>query len=404
MGRHKVWTALGTLLLLVIGLGAGLGSLAAGGTAASPVAARYANAASLVTAMKAHGFTCPGVKYTGSGAASCQSPAATLWTFSSAKATPPRMRALGNDMIKLAAALHRTEAADVGPNWVVVGTPRFAARVQHALGGQLLGASAAASTPSMPAPPSNSLSGPVGTVYTVTDSSGSKMSVTLTKVIDPAQGADQFTTPNSGSRFVGAVFTITGVSGTFSDDANSNATLIGSNGQTYTADFDTIAGYTNFNGGMYSVSAGENSVGAVTFQLPATVKVAKIEWSANGGFGGAPAEWLVPAAASPASAATGPWAVVQAYYSDITARDYAAAWQLLGNQPQGPGYASFVAGYASTGRQTVHKTSQAGNQVSYTLRSDNPDGTVQTYQGTDTVTGGKIVAANVVQTSGPAAA
>ena len=32
------------------------------------------------------------------------------------------------------------------------------------------------------------------------------MSVTLTQVIDPAQGADQFTTPDNGNRFVGAVF------------------------------------------------------------------------------------------------------------------------------------------------------------------------------------------------------
>jgi hypothetical protein len=63
-----------------------------------------------------------------------------------------------------------------------------------------------------------------------------------------------------------------------------------------------------------------------------------------------------------------------------------------------------VAGYASTGRQTVRKISQSGDQVSFTLRSDNPDGTVQTYQGTVTVTGGKIVASNVVQTGGPASA
>jgi hypothetical protein len=42
--------------------------------------------------------------------------------------------------------------------------------------------------------------------------------------------------------------------------------------------------------------------------------------------------------------------------------------------------------------------------VSFTLRSDNPDGTVQTYQGTDALTGGKIVASNVVQSGGPAAA
>src|ERR1700719_2005269 len=120
------------------------------------------------------------------------------------------------------------------------------------------------------------------------------MTVTLTKMIDPALGADQFTAPGNANRFVGAVFTITGISGTFSDDANNDATLIGSNSQTYSADFDSIAGYTNFNNGEYDISAGENSVGAVTFQVPLTVKVTKIEWSANGGFGGAPAEWLVP--------------------------------------------------------------------------------------------------------------
>jgi hypothetical protein len=262
---------------------------------------------------------------------------------------------------------------------------------------------ALASTKAAPSP-SNSLSGPVGTVYTVTDQSGNKISVTLTKVIDPAQGADQFNTPGNGNRFVGAVFTITGISGTFSDDANSDATLIGSNGQTYTFDSGSIAGYTNFNYGEYNVSAGENSVGAVAFQLPLTVNVTKIEWSANGGFGGAPAEWLVPAAARTATTGTAPWAVVKTYYNDITVRDYAAAWRLLGYHPQGAGYTSFVAGYANTGRQTVKKISQSGDQVSFTLRSDNPDGTVQTYQGTATVTGGKIVASNTVQTGGPQAA
>jgi hypothetical protein len=99
-----------------------------------------------------------------------------------------------------------------------------------------------------------------------------------------------------------------------------------------------------------------------------------------------------------------PWAIVKAFYNDITVRDYAAAWRLLGYQPRGAGFASFVAGYASTGRQTVSKISQSGDQVSFTFRSDNPDGTVQTYQGTDSVTGGKIVTSNVVQTGGPASA
>lgn len=242
-------------------------------------------------------------------------------------------------------------------------------------------------------------------MYTVADSNGNKISVILTKVIDPAEGADQFTTPDSGNRFVGAVFAIAGISGTFSDDANSDATLIASNGQTYSADFDSIAGYTNFDAGQYTVSAGENSVGAVTFQVPLAVTVSKIEWSANDGFGGTPAEWLVPAATQSAKAGTGPWPVVDSFYRDISLRDYAAAWQLLGRHLQGDSsYSGFAAGYVNTGRQTVTKVSQSGDQVSFMLRSDNPDGTVQTYQGTDTVSGGKVMASDVVQTSGPAAA
>ena len=214
-------------------------------------------------------------------------------------------------------------------------------------------AAASASTSAAPSP-SNNLSGPVGTTYTVNDQSGDKISVTLTRVIDPAQGADQFTAPDRGNHFVGAVVHITGISGTFSDDANNDATLIGSNGQTYTADFDSISGYTNFNDGEYNVSSGEKYVGAITFQVPVAVKVAKIEWSANGGLGGAPAEWQVPAATGTSTVGTDPWTVVSAYYRDVTARDYAAAWRLLGTQMRNESYAKFMTGYADTGPPESH--------------------------------------------------
>jgi len=44
------------------------------------------------------------------------------------------------------------------------------------------------------------LSGPIGTVFTDSDGNGNKMDVTLTKVIDPAQGADQYTAPSASNR------------------------------------------------------------------------------------------------------------------------------------------------------------------------------------------------------------
>jgi hypothetical protein len=107
-------------------------------------------------------------------------------------------------------------------------------------------------------------------------------------------------------------------------------------------------------------------------------------------------------AAAPAAAASknpgGAWTVVSAFYADITKKDYAAAWALLGFDPNGASYAQFVAGYADTGTQTVTEVSESGDQVSFTLKSNNPDGTVQTYSGTDTVQNGRIVAASIVQT------
>ena len=130
--------------------------------------------------------------------------------------------------------------------------------------------------------------------------------MTLVKVIDPAQGADQFTTPNSGERFVGAVFRITALKGSPQDeDANNDAVIVGSNGQSYTADFSDIAGYTNFADGVIHVAQGETEIGAVTFQVPTTVKVAKIQWGASSNFGSA-VQWdlQLPAAASASTTAS----------------------------------------------------------------------------------------------------
>ena len=105
-------------------------------------------------------------------------------------------------------------------------------------------------------------------------------------------------------------------------------------------------------------------------------------------------------ATTPAAAPAGadPWAVISAFYGDITSKDYAAAWTLLGFHPNGASYAAWVAGYADTGAQTVTEISESGDQVSFNLTSNNPDRTVQTYTGTDTVQNGRIVAASVVQT------
>ncbi len=69
------------------------------------------------------------------------------------------------------------------------------------------------------------------------------------------------------------------------EDANNDAVIVGANGQSYTADFDDIAGYTNFADGVIHVAQGDTVTGAVTFQLPERVKVAKVQWGVSSNFG-----------------------------------------------------------------------------------------------------------------------
>jgi Domain of unknown function (DUF4352) len=119
--------------------------------------------------------------------------------------------------------------------------------------------------------------------------------VTLTQVIDPAQPSNQYITPNAGDRFVATVFTIKNVSSkSGTGDANNNASVIGSNNQTYTADFDTVSECTNFDNGEFQLGPGESATGCVVFQLPTSVTVTKVHWTPDSGFASDFGEWLVP--------------------------------------------------------------------------------------------------------------
>jgi hypothetical protein len=155
------------------------------------------------------------------------------------------------------------------------------------------GNSAAATDTASPAATHKAAPARVGSYFDVQDDSGDTYRVTLVKVIDPAQGADEFSTPDNGKRFVGIAFKIKALKGSPQDeDANNDAAIVGSNGQVYSADFDDIAGYTNFDNGTIHVAQGDTQTGSVTFQVPDKVKVAEVQWTASGGFG-ATVQWDV---------------------------------------------------------------------------------------------------------------
>jgi len=97
---------------------------------------------------------------------------------------------------------------------------------------------------------------------------------------------------------------------------------------------------------------------------------------------------------------TDPWAVVSAYYRDVSSRKYAKAWALINSGlATGQTYQQFVAGYACTGTEQPTKLGQSGHQVNFNLTVVNDcTGTAQHYTGSDTVRGGKIVTADVTRT------
>lgn len=96
---------------------------------------------------------------------------------------------------------------------------------------------------------------------------------------------------------------------------------------------------------------------------------------------------------------TDPWAVVSAYYGDIESGNYEQAYALIGNgATTGQTYQQFAAGFACTGAQAVTENWDSGDQVGFDLAAtDSCSGATQYYTGTDTVRGGIIVGANVVQ-------
>lgn len=152
---------------------------------------------------------------------------------------------------------------------------------------------AAYTPPATPSPSAAPLTGTVGTTYevTTTDDSGNTevYQVTLVKVREHAAPDNQFDAAPAGQHLVGAEFRITGVTGTSSDDANSDAVANGTDEQAYQPVFGGLAAGTNFDSGDFNVTPGQTSIGWVAFQLPDGITAANIQWSS--GLDGTPATW-----------------------------------------------------------------------------------------------------------------
>ncbi len=136
--------------------------------------------------------------------------------------------------------------------------------------------------------------GKPGTAFSITDQSGDNVGVEVYKVIDPATPDNQFDAAPSGQRLVAVQIGVRDeASGPFTDDMDSDTTLVGSDSQTYTAAFSGISGCTNFDNGTVDLTKGSTAVGCVVFELPTGVTPAQVDFKPEADFGGSPVQWNI---------------------------------------------------------------------------------------------------------------
>ena len=149
---------------------------------------------------------------------------------------------------------------------------------------------AAAQAPDPTPTPSAPLTGTPGTSFTVTDDgTGSSYDVTLNKVRQTVYPGAYMTPANPGDHYAAAQFTIAGDTGNVSDDANIDATAIGSDGQQYS--YTSVMSLPNFSYGEFRATPGIMVKGWVAFELPPGVTVLAIQWAPS--FTGSAATWTL---------------------------------------------------------------------------------------------------------------
>jgi len=289
-----------------------------------------------------------------------------------------------NAMIATAAALTALAAAGCGTSTVTPTAQKTTAPAQSP------------STAAPSASPTQPQQAHVGDLFTVTLENGTKYEVMLLRVDQQAPPATELEAAQPGHHLAAAQFRISATT-SVDENANNNTTATGSDEQAYTPSFELVAEGTNFAHGQVRLQPGSSLVGWVTFELPAGVRITKVQWTPASGFSSQAAEWRVTGSAGPSSGPSAdPAETVRSYFAAINNRDFAQAWK-LGGQHTGSSYSSFVSGFSTTAKDTVTILSVSGNVVTARLTAQQTDGTVKSYQGTYTVSNGVIVGFNVRQ-------
>jgi hypothetical protein len=133
----------------------------------------------------------------------------------------------------------------------------------------------------------------LGASVVISGNNNEQLTVQLVKIVDPASGADQFTTAAQGMHFVAVQFRLLN-SGTvaYSDSPDNDAKVLDAQGQSFSPDFSATTAGPGFASNSVNIAPGASQLGFITFQLPNADSPAKVQFTTDSGFGQT-GEWAV---------------------------------------------------------------------------------------------------------------
>ncbi|MEU7057725.1 DUF4352 domain-containing protein [Streptomyces sp. NPDC046197] len=120
---------------------------------------------------------------------------------------------------------------------------------------------------------------------------GSKLDVTVVKVVDPAKSADEFTVPADGKRFVGLQFRLVNTGTKAYGDSPANGVQIADEqGQQFDTTFADITAGQSMSSDV-RLKPGAKALGWIVFEVPKGVKPATAQFAMDSGFADQTGEW-----------------------------------------------------------------------------------------------------------------
>ncbi|KQV23972.1 MULTISPECIES: DUF4352 domain-containing protein [unclassified Kitasatospora] len=114
--------------------------------------------------------------------------------------------------------------------------------------------------------------------------------VTAVKLVDNAEGVDEFSKPADGKRFVAIQFRIKATGKGYNDSPSNSAKLIDAQGQAFNTSLDDTKAGPSFAAGT-TIAAGESGLGFLTFEVPADAKLDKVQFTLDSGFAPQTGQW-----------------------------------------------------------------------------------------------------------------